>query len=524
MIADMAWKGKGKSRMTVLFPLGPEFLTRRSSAHGCDDWPLKCTCSAFYSPSKAPPSPSAQVPDNFSQRSGLSMDVAPHPNGIRPAGNKVSRVQPSVGNATDYFKLLPDEIVFNLLQILPSTRDLLNLSHTCKRLYAFSLSEELWKDIYTGTGCDRDWRGTWRDSCLGIDGVTSQIQVPDVYSDLLFKPYLNSQIDPSHYLPNRKSNMIPRFDEMTLEEFERHNTHRPFILTQQIRNWPALKYWTTESLLQRYADVHFRAECVDWTLKRYVKYMQNNRDESPLYLFDSHFAQKTTTTSPSHSSLADDYHVPECFDEDAFKILAEERPDHRWLIVGPARSGSTFHKDPNGTCAWNAVITGSKLWIMLPPDTPPPGVYVSQDESEVTAPLSIAEWLVTYHRAARSTKGFMEGVCGPGEILYVPSGWWHLVVNLDECIAVTQNFVPKAYIGKVLKFLRDKKDQVSGFNKTVKAFEVFDERLKAEYPKEWEIATKVHQSTWDSLKQTADAQETSTGFSFGFMDDESDDD
>jgi len=39
----------------------------------------------------------------------------------------------------------------------------------------------------------------------------------------------------------------------------------------------------------------------------------------------------------------------------------------RWLIVGPARSGSSFHVDPNCTSAWNAVVRGSKKWIMFPP-------------------------------------------------------------------------------------------------------------------------------------------------------------
>ena len=51
----------------------------------------------------------------------------------------------------------------------------------------------------------------------------------------------------------------------------------------------------------------------------------------------------------------------------------------------------------------------------------------------------------------------------PGDVIFVPHGYWHMVVNLDDTnCAVTHNYVSPSNLGNVLKFFVDKQDQISG--------------------------------------------------------------
>jgi hypothetical protein len=122
----------------------------------------------------------------------------------------------------------------------------------------------------------------------------------------------------------------------------------------------------------------------------------------------------------------------------------------------------------------------------------------------------------------------MEGICHKGEVLHVPSGWWHLVVNLSPSIAITQNFVPRAHLVNVLAFLKDKPDQVSGFKSDVKnPYETFVEKMKELHPEilnkaleEVEKLKEGRKRKWDHLVNgDGDDHEGSNGFGFGFGDD-----
>lgn len=347
----------------------------------------------------------------------------------------------------------------------------------------------------------------------------------ELFSDALYRPYLCAHTSLLPYSTDIPSaNQISRLKDISVEDFSTTWCDKPFILTEPIKQWPVYQKWDLESLLATYGDVEFRQESVDWKLKAYVDYMENTSDESPLYLFDRSFVEKMNLVV-GHENKDSSYWIPECFGEDLFSVLGSQRPDSRWLIIGPARSGSTFHKDPNATSAWNAVLKGSKYWIMFPTgldSPPPPGVFVSEDQSEVTSPLSIAEWLLEFHAEARRTPGCLEGICGEGEVLHVPSGWWHLVVNLDASIAITQNFVPRSHLSSVLSFLKDKPDQVSGFRKdVVNPHATFVAKMQSQFPELLAEAKAAllkkaegKKRKWDTA--IAGNEEINGGFSFGF--------
>ena len=119
-------------------------------------------------------------------------------------------------------------------------------------------------------------------------------------------------------------------------------------------------------------------------------------DDNKLLLFDPKAKMEVWTENTGVSEGL--FHELFSKNGDYFKVLGEQkRPHYKWVIFGPSRSGSTFHVDPNGTSAWNAVIRGRKKWIMFPPDEVPPGVFPSEDNANVVCPLTPLEWYENFY-------------------------------------------------------------------------------------------------------------------------------
>ena len=269
-----------------------------------------------------------------------------HPFGVQPehVAHLIGDDPGAVRNAgLGRLSRLSDEAVLNILGFLPAG-DLATLAAASKALYCFANHEELWKALTLEHLAGRwSYRGSWRETYVTATAPGSPrpaprhpLQVQHFYSDLLHQPWLCAtlEIDPAWL----EIDNVERRSGLGVAEFrERYEVpNRPVILTDVVAAWPASRKWDRAYLSRAFSGRSVLVGDAPMAFDEYCRYADAQRDELPLYLFDKHFAG-------SCPALAGDYAVPPHFSEDLFSVLGEAaRPDYRWLIAGPPKSGSTW--------------------------------------------------------------------------------------------------------------------------------------------------------------------------------------
>lgn len=230
---------------------------------------------------------------------------------------------------------------------------------------------------------------------------------------------------------------------------------KPVILRDAFSQWPALSEhkWDIPVLEKRFKHVLFKVGEDDngrklkIKMKTFLDYMENQSDDSPLYLFESGMTGET-------SSLRNDYWVPEFFPDDYLNLAGREnKPPHKWFCIGPKRSGTTVHRDPLGTSAWNAVTHGVKRWVLFEPKED--RVLVKgrryKQKGEDDEAVHYFDFLLPRLRTANLDLKVYECIQQPGDVIFVPGQWWHGVLNLTDTIAVTHNYCGKDNLDDVFK-------------------------------------------------------------------------
>jgi len=457
-----------------------------------------------------------------------------HPYGVLPEGNRLLESAQRASSSDLVKSLLTDGTWIHVFGFCCG-RDLAAAACSCRYFYVACHQPELWRDLVLRK-CQKenvpiDTAGpSWRDAYVRLfhrDAFVkphSPIKPPGVYSDELYRLHSCRAFSiPSSWMDRESSTVrsMPVVDitETIFKKIEASN--RPLNIEGAALSWKAMSLWSNPSyLLEQTEDRTLRATSGtaplpgQFTLKAYYSYMASPwLEEAPLYLFDR---SALTPGSKLWKDVMIDLHSATPFwnpdrsaknGHDLFQVLGEgRRPDHTWLIMGPKRSGSVFHIDPNCTHAWNAAIMGRKRWLFYPPGVTPPGVFPSSDGDEVVLPLSVGEWLFQFwdEHVKRSMSGPVherpvELTAMPGDIVFVPHGWWHMVVNLDDVnVAVTHNYVSDTNLSNVLRFLETKTNQISGCRdrvESIKPSELHGEFVKRLQKAHASYLTKAREQT-----------------------------
>lgn len=207
---------------------------------------------------------------------------------------------------------------------------------------------------------------------------------------------------------------------------------RPVLITGMTDNWNAMTRWTTEFFESRMGQYEAlasrsrdRKDKKQMKVREYFSYMRNSTDNDPYYLSNCQFHLKTDMTA--------DYTVPDYFSS-CLQLMEDKLPLQfrlSWMFIGTANTYSALHLDIFNTSAWNAVITGRKLWLFYPSEQ---ARYLYNGNVNPFSPD-----LEKYPEFSKAKP--LVCVQHPGEVVFTPSGWWHAVLNEEGGISITENFI-----------------------------------------------------------------------------------
>jgi len=201
-----------------------------------------------------------------------------------------------------------------------------------------------------------------------------------------------------------------------------------------------------------------------------------------LYLKDWHFAREFPeyTAYECHDYFIDDW-LNEWYDAQAAQQSATSAStikesgtgvpvttsDYRFVYLGPAGTRTPLHADVLRSHSWSANIAGRKRWRLLSPShtsllcdssgrTTAPDFLLDDDmcnEEEQGENGMSHSTSSLFPRLASARMHSVEVEQLAGEIIFVPSGWFHTVDNVEDCLSINHNWISSQSVGRTWEFI-----------------------------------------------------------------------
>lgn len=110
--------------------------------------------------------------------------------------------------------------------------------------------------------------------------------------------------------------------------------------------------------------------------------------------------------------------------------------DYRFVYMGPKGTWTPLHADVFRSYSWSANICGKKQWFLLPPNQS----HLLFDRNMKNSVYDILEEVDEIEYPGFKKARWLECIQEQNEIIFVPSGWYHQVHNLEDTISINHNW------------------------------------------------------------------------------------
>ena len=270
---------------------------------------------------------------------------------------------------------------------------------------------------------------------------------------------------------------IERRASLSYAEFsERYlYANQPVVVTDAIRQWKALSRWTPEFFKTEFGDMTFsinedlkrtaadegNAGAVEYTMARFIDRVLESTDEDPAPYFRNRVLYDLFPSLKQDIEPLPDYLLPNWLPERYLvKYVSEVLNRGAAIELYIGGKGSAFpvlHYDGAGTHAFLMQVHGRKRFIVYPPSQEA-FLYPSPDKENLSLINSVERpdlQRFPLFAGAVPTTFDLE----PGELLFVPSHWWHTTKMLTPSITVSANTLNQSNWHELVNFVAMRRRQ-----------------------------------------------------------------
>ncbi|CDI98343.1 JmjC domain containing protein 4 [Echinococcus multilocularis] len=198
-------------------------------------------------------------------------------------------------------------------------------------------------------------------------------------------------------------------------------------------------------------DIEFGAHrTLTMTSEEYLAYWKIagcDGTEQLLYLKDWHYFKG--------KDFRNYYSQPVYFSSDWLNEFYEFRTDcdddFRFVYIGPVGTWTPLHTDVHCSYSWSANIVGRKRWWVFPPGEE--NKLIVSHGGQLPSDISQCDFADPGTQDSDLPRCYVFDQ-QPGEMFFVPSGWYHQVLNLTDCISINNNWLNACNVTLVWRHLQ----------------------------------------------------------------------